>query len=307
MSVMVNGNISKKVECAHCESCSFITDYDKGEIVCSDCGLVVSEKIEDQGKEWRSFLSDEHERNRVGPPMRPVFSHMILPTIIGNEKRDFSGKPFSFGTKWAIYRLRVLDNRSKKRRTSERNLYEVFFELGKLKDKLGVSDSIIEKSAYLYRKAATKRLTRGRNTQSVTGACLYVACRENNIPRTISDIADAVNAKRTDVSACVRLLIEEFNLTLPIVDYAQCVVRIANTIGVSERVKRYAIDILREAEQINITAGKDPMGLAAAALYLAAMKMNEHYYQSSIARIAKITGVTMRNRKIDLMNKLHLN
>ncbi|MBI5860337.1 MAG: transcription initiation factor IIB, partial [Nitrosarchaeum sp.] len=92
--------------------------------------------------------------------------------------------------------------------------------------------------------------------------------------------------------------------TMPTVNLSQCVVRIANSIGASEKVKRHAIAILQKAEQINIVAGKDPMGLAAAAIYLAGIDMGEHYSHKKITAIAKITSVTIRNRSNELKRKV---
>lgn len=304
---MVQDSIGKKAEHLYCNPSSLVTDYANGEIICSDCGHVVIERLEDQGKEWRSFTDNELDRSRAGQGTSLAFGTMRLSTIIGSTNKDFSGKPFSYDMRWLINRLRMWDSRSKNRKSREKNLYKVFFEFEKLKDKIAVSDAIIENAALLYRSAMEKGLTRGRNALAIVASCLYVACRESEMPRTLDEIAIAINAKRTDISASFRLLVNELALKLPTVDLSQYVVRIANNVDASERVKRYAIEILRRAEQINITAGKDPMGLAAAAVYLAAMKIGERHSQSDIAEIAKTTTVTIRNRTIELRKKLQLN
>jgi transcription initiation factor TFIIB len=85
----------------------------------------------------------------------------------------------------------------------------------------------------------------------------------------LKDIANASNIKKKDVARCYRLLIRELDLKMPVVDPVKCVARIASKAGLSEKTKRKALEILKKAEEGKISAGKDPMGLAAAALYVA--------------------------------------
>jgi len=83
---------------------------------------------------------------------------------------------------------------------------------------------------------------------------------------------------------------------MPVVDSVQNVARIASKIGLSEKTKRYAIEILRKAEENKTSSGKNPMGLAAAALYLSCAKNGENKSQRDLAEAANITEVTIRNR-----------
>ena len=56
-----------------------------------------------------------------------------------------------------------------------------------------------------------------------------------------------------------------------------------------------------------ISAGKDPMGLAASSIYLSSIKTGETITQSNIAEAAGVTEVTVRNRAKELRNKLEFN
>lgn len=302
---MVYDVIGKRKDHLDCVSCLPITDSNSGEIICSRCGLVMIERLESTDKEWRSF-DGESDRNRVGQAFSPAFGNKKLFTNIGNEDWDFSGKPIPFVAKGAIYRLRMFDSRSKNHTSSDKNFYKMLYEFEKLKQKLAISDATIETATYLFRKAMKKRLTRGRNALLLGASCLYVACRENETPRTLCDIAEAMNVKKTEISACSRLLVSEMGLVLPAANLSQCVVRIANNLGASEKVKRCAIEIIRRAEQSNITAGKAPMGLAAASIYLAGEHIGEHYSQGNLTEIAKTTSVTIRNRSSELRQKILL-
>ncbi len=83
---------------------------------------------------------------------------------------------------------------------------------------------------------------------------------------------------------------------MPVVDSVQNVARIASKVGLSEKTKRYATKVLASAKKNEISAGKDPMGLAAAALYLSCVKNGEDKTQRDVAEAADITEATVRNR-----------
>ena len=198
--------------------------------------------------------------------------------------------------KSSIKRLRIWDDRSRVSGNEERNLQHAFTELQKMKDKLALSDSIIEKTAYIYRKALEKKLIRGRSISSLIAATLYAACRESGTPRTLKDISQVADVRKRNIATCYRMILKELDLRMPVTDSVQCVARIASKAGLSEKIKRHAIMILKKAQQHNVLAGKDPMGIAASALYLSTLKLGAKNSQKEIAFAAGVTEVTVRNR-----------
>ena len=286
-----------KEKCPRCVKGTLVTDHESGEMFCSICGFVISEKLQEAGPEWRSFTQDEHgDRARAGAPTSLTMHDMGLATIINPTNKDASGKPLSSTMKSTIERLRTWDSRSQVHEPVDRNFRQAFSELNRLKDKLSISDAVIEKAAYIYRKALDKGLVRGRSISALMASALYAACRATETPRNLKDVEQAANIKRKDIARCYRLLIKELDLHLPVTDSVQCVARIASQIGIQEKTKRHAIKVLKLAQKNEISAGKDPMGLAAAALYLACVKNGEDKTQRDIAEAANVTEVTIRNR-----------
>jgi len=274
-----------------------LTDGATGERFCQKCGYVISEKTEDSGPEWRSFSKDSGvDPTRTGAPTSLTIHDRGLSTKIGSVNKDSTGKPLSSSMKSTIERLRTWDSRSQSSHSVDRNLRTALSDLSRLKDKLTISSSVVEKAAYIYRKAVEKGLVRGRSITGLLAASLYAACRETGTPRTIKDVADAANIKRKDIARCYRLLHHELELKMPVTDSIDCVARIASMINISEKTKRYAIKVLKNAQKNEESAGKDPMGLAAAALYLSCVINNEDRTQRDIAEAANVTEVTIRNR-----------
>lgn len=293
---MLNNAIVSGQKCPACGNRRMVTDENSGELFCGKCGFVVTDKLEDTGAEWRSFSNDETNRARAGAGTSITMHDMGLSTIIGPANRDSTGKPLSANVKSSIERLRTWDSRTQAHSSADRNLRQALNEMDKLKDKLGLTDAVIEKAAYIYRKAMEKKLVRGRSIQGLVAACLYASCRNTETPRTLDDIAGGINIRRKDVARCYRLIFRELDLTMPVVDPVKGISRIASIAELSEKTKRKAIAILDKAKKIGMVAGKDPMGIAAAALYLACISTGEVKSQKDISIASGVTEVTIRNR-----------
>ncbi|NNM02047.1 MAG: transcription initiation factor IIB, partial [Nitrosopumilus sp.] len=233
---------------------------------------------------------------RTGAPSSLLMHDMGLSTVINPLNKDASGKPLSTSMKSTIERLRTWDNRSQVHEPVDRNLRQALGELTRLKDKIAISANVLEKAAYIYRKALEKKLVRGRSISAMIAASLYAACRDTATPRTLKDVADAANVKRKDIARCYRLLHYELELKMPVVDSVQCIARISSKLDITEKTKRYAIKVLKEAQAREESAGKDPMGLAASALYLSCVHNGASVTQRDIAEAAGVTEVTIRNR-----------
>jgi transcription initiation factor TFIIB len=294
--------------CSVCSDGQMVTDPESGEIICRNCGIVMLDKIQESRPEWRAFTADDgNDRSRTGTPSSLARHDMGLSTVIGRADKDASGNAIDVSMRSTMDRLRAWDFRTQAHTPTDRNLRQAFSELERLKDKLGLSDVIIEKTAYIYRKAQERGLVRGRTISSVLAAAIYIACRESGTSRTLKDIASISNIKRKDIARTYRLLVLELNYKIPMVDPIKCIVRVANKANLSEKTKRQAMNIMHSVTRSGISAGKDPMGLAASVLYLSCMNTGESRTQTEISEAAGVTEVTVRNRYKNLKRQLDLN
>lgn len=299
---MTNTTVQQK--CPRCIEGVVVTDVTMGEEICSKCGFVLSQRAEELGPEWRSCSDGREGLSRCGIQASLAIHDMGLATVIGQTGRDASGKPLSAAMKSMIERLRIWDTRSQAHEPVNRNLRQAFGDLDRLKDKLALPDAVIEKGAYIYRKAVEKRLVVGRSIHVMVAASLYVACRDCDTPRTLDEIAMANNMKRKELARSYRLLLNRFELKIPLADPMKCVAKIASTVGLNEKTTRKALLILGEATAREISGGKDPMGFAAAALYLSCLINMEKITQGKIARAANVSEVTLRIRYKELATSL---
>jgi transcription initiation factor TFIIB len=195
-----------------------------------------------------------------------------------------------------MLRLRKWQVRSSVHSSTDRNLAQARLELDRLSDKLHIPPNIKEKAVVIYRKALNQGLVRGRSISTIAAAALYAACRMTQTPRTLREITGVSSIDKRDISRYYRLMLRELSMQMPIPDARLGVSKIAAKVGVGEMTQRKAVEILRRAEKLKITAGKGPMGLAAAALYIACQMSNEKRTQKMIADAAGVTEVTIRNR-----------
>ena len=295
--------ISNEREILSCSESIKITDLETGEVICKNCGQVLVQNMVDHSYYG---LIDDFKNPRTGPKMSMIMHYGGLSTVIGKSNFDSSGKAVSYGMKSSLKRMRMWDSRSKATNSSQRNLMVALLEINKLKEKMSLSDAIIERSAYFYRKAAEKKLIRGRTITGIVGACIYAACRDLGTTRTIIEISKCMQEKRKIIAQSYRLLFQQLNLEVPVPDPTSSIVRFSNNMELSEKIKRDAIFILDTLKERQVVAGKKPDSVAATVLYMACIKNNENISQQKISKVSGITGVTIRNRYKEFIKYVQL-
>lgn len=285
-----------------------ITDVESGEIICSKCGMVINDRIEDSMRPDSRTFGNEQDYNkiRLGPPTSIAYHDMGLSTstTIGRTDRDASGQKLDAATYSKMQRLRTWNLRTQLSKSSDRNFMIAFHKLYGLKDRLGLPDAVVEKAAYTYRKSQQRGLVRGRTIDSILGAAVYAACRELGVPKTLNEVAQASSIREKRISKAYRVLSFELGISVPILDPMKCIVKVANKVSLNEKTKRKAMAIMSQVTQKEISAGKDPMGLAATVIYMSCLGTGETKTQIDIAKAAGVTEVTVRNRFKDLKEKL---
>jgi len=299
--------VGKVTNCPECGSGNLIEDFDLGEIICRACGLVLSEHAINSGPEWRAFTKEEKDdRGRVGIPISYSIHDKGLSTVIDRVNRDAYGRQIPLQTRLEMLRLRKWQIRTRVHSSADRNLAQAMAELDRLTDMLHIPATVKERAAIVYRKALDAGLVRGRSIAAIAAASLYAACRASETPRTLKDVAATSKIRKKDIARCYRLLIRELDLRMPVEDPVKCISKIATKVEITMPTQQRALRIINEAKKLGIVAGKDPMGLAAASLYVACVLETEKKTQKEIAEVANVTEVTVRNRYKGLKEALKL-
>jgi len=283
-------------KCQECGSTNLV-HTEAGELTCAGCGLIIGESKMVASPEWRAFTREESAvRSRVGSPTSILKADKGLTTVIRQIGRDASGRAVPYETRMQMLRLRRWQSQSQYATSAERNLLVALSEIDRIADQLHIPKDAQQTAAQIYRKALSAGLVRGRSIASMAAACLYAACRISQQPKSLKEISASSKVTRKDVSRDYRLILRELDLPVPIPRPNSYVPRIASRLNISQRTQQIAAEILDLAKRREITPGKDPKGMAAAALYAACALSGFKVTQKEIAKAAQVTEVTVRNR-----------
>jgi len=290
-------------KCPECGSTYFTEDKTRGEIVCAKCGLIREDAMIDTSPEWRAFDEEQiSRRTRAGAPLTFTKHDKGLTTEIGRGRGElFKVTP---SKRAQYYRLTKWQKRLVE--SKDRNLSFALSELQRLVSFLGLPKSVHEEVAKKYEQAVDRGLVRGRSMESVIAALLYTVCREMETPRTLEEIAEASGVERREIGRTYRYIARELTMRILPAMPQDYVPRFASMLGLSDKVQARAIRLLELAKKYEATSGKGPTGVAAAALYIAAVLEGEKRTQREIADAIGVTEVTIRNRFKELCEKLGL-
>lgn len=287
----------------NCKNLLPITDFSTGEITCANCGSVIVEKGVDTGPEQSGFSKEEGSNSRTGRKITLKLSDMGLSTVIEKSNKDSTGRNLSLENARIFHRLRLWD-RNSKYQSDNPSFNKAFIMLDAIKSKLGLPEVVVEKSAYLFRKSAAKKILSGRSTTGILCAVVYLSCRLTNTPRTIQDVANAGNVKRKYLQRVYRFLARELDVTPESFTPADFVERISKSISLGNKARRDAIRLMNMVQDLGISTSKNPVSVAAAVIYLAAIKNKEKISQIQISKVSGISAVTIRDRAKDIQKKL---
>jgi transcription initiation factor TFIIB len=292
---------SESLVCPECSG-ALLSDSERGETVCEDCGLVVEEDEIDPGPEWRAFDSKEKdEKSRVGAPTTNMMHDKGLSTNIGWQDKDAYGNSLSSRQREKMQRLRTWNERFRTRDSKERNLKQALGEIDRMASALGLPENVRETASVIYRRALDEDLLPGRSIEGVSTASLYAAARQAGTPRSLDEIAGVSRVEKDEIARTYRYVVRELSLEIQPADPESYVPRFASDLDLSEEVERRARQLLQNAKQEGVHSGKSPVGLAAAAVYAASLLTNEKVTQSEVSEVANISEVTIRNRYHELL------
>lgn len=277
-------------------------DDSQGELVCSECGLVIDDTNIDPGPDWRAFGSEEKkEKSRVGAPVTNMMHDKGLSTNIGWKDQDAYGNQLSERKRKKVQRLRTWNERFRTKDSTDRNLKQALGEIDRMASALGLPENVRETASVIYRRALNENLLPGRSIEGVATASLYAAARRNRTPRSIDEFVQVSRIERKEITRTYRYISRELGLKIKHANPKQFIPRYTTELNTPQEVEIAAKELIDDAAEEGITSGKDPTGLAAAAIYAAALLANKKLTQAEVGNVAGVSEVTIRNRYQELL------
>ncbi|MHA1259043.1 MAG: transcription initiation factor IIB, partial [Candidatus Heimdallarchaeaceae archaeon] len=298
-------------------------------------------RLIDSSPEWRAFSGEERaNKSRTGSPISAlksdygvssqisygnidIFGKKLDPNVVAKMRRlrwlnkrdsrsqirnlsygniDIFGKKLDPNVVAKMRRLRWLNKRDS--RSQIRNLRIALRELKRIASQLEISEEIAEAAAKTYRKALKADLIRGRSIESMVAAAIYLAARQYNNPTTLKDIEKHIRADRKVIARCFRLYVQELNIRPTPIDPTLLLSKLCDELELTSATQTEARIILEETKSRRLDMGKNPLSVAAAAIYIAGIRTGERRTQQQVAKVAKTTPVTLRNRFREIVDAL---
>ncbi len=296
-----------KIEYLECNRCNLVQDYERSELVCNECSLAFDSDLINQGQEWRAFDHDQHmKKSKVDAPMTYTIHDKGLSTMIDWRYRDSYGKSISSKSRAQLYKLRKCQRRIRVSNAIELNLAFALSELDRMVSALGLFRNVRETAAVIYRKAVDMNLIKGRSIEGVAASALYTACRQCNVPRTLDEIAEVSRVSRKEIGRTYRFISRELGLKLMPTSPIEYIPRFCSRLNLHGEVQYKGVEILRQAAEKELTSGRGPTGVAAAAIYLSSILCGDHRTQREVAEVTGVSEVTIRNRYKELAEQLDI-
>lgn len=278
------------IACTDCgETKNIIEDYRNGYNVCGKCGCVLGDRIIDEGSEWRSFGdSNKADPSRVGSASNPFLDSEQLDTII------------SAGQGQNSYTLSKIQMKSYMR-GPDRALKNGLNLISAFCERAYISKTIIDRAQYIFKTVDAKKLLKGKNLEGSVGACIYIACKLENAPRTFKEVSVITGVQKREIGRCYKLIAKEVDTKGSALS-GDIVSRFCSDLNLSLRIQRIASEVSQRVYDLGCLTGRSPDSVAAAVIYLVLTLFPElKNTQKDIQSVTNVTEVTIKNTYKDLL------
>ncbi|GFQ94580.1 transcription initiation factor IIB [Trichonephila clavata] len=162
--------------------------------------MASSSKVIDVDSEWRTFSNEkaDSDPSRVGAAENPLLNGSDLSTVIGRDMGDAS---------FVKSRTAKYQNR-KTTRSSEQALINAFKKISNMADRINLPKTIMDRANSLFKQVHEGKILQHRNNDAIVSSCVYVACRQEGVPRTFNEICAVLNVSKKEVGRCFKLILK---------------------------------------------------------------------------------------------------
>lgn len=289
---------SSNVTCHYHPQAILTEDQSAGDVICTDCGLVVVDRAIDVHSEWRTFADDSgiKDRSRVGALENPLLRGNNLGTIIGpgtgRASFDSEGNTIYTSKSWST--TSSIPRTSDKNPTSDRTLINAFRIISEMAEKINIPKVVTDKASLLFKTVRDGRKVLGQKNVVIAAACLYIACRQESVPRTFKEIVAVTNGDKKQIGRCYKMITRAHVPNVDMIHAGDFMGRFCAKLNLKTYVQRGATRIAKKATEMELELGRSPISVAAAAIYMASQASDDKKTQKEIADVAGVADVTIR-------------
>ncbi|ORZ15294.1 cyclin-like protein [Absidia repens] len=280
-------NLNVALICPDCRVTppQIVEEFASGDLVCGDCGLVLGDRIIDTRSEWRTFANDEgDDPSRVGAAANPLLDGNQLDTVI--SRRD--------GGTGAAKDLNKVHGRASGMK-GERNLVQSYKDIGAMCDSISLSKIVSDTAKQLYKRVEDEKLLRGKSSDAIIAACIFIACRQEKVGRTFREICALTRVPKKEIGRCYKSLQSKLQTNTSIMNSEDLMSRFCSNLLLPPYVQKAGVDLVKRAKELGTLAGKSPISVAAACIYLVSYLYRVPKTTRDIAHVAGVSEVTIKS------------
>ena len=305
------------IEIGRCTVCnsSLVDDKENGEIICSGCGIVMVEHMDDHGPEAKSnSLEDKMKLARATGQTSYSQHDLGITTEISIGSTDFSGKKINAEMASQMHRLGKWQQRVRVSSSRDRRLSNILGKISEICQKCSLPKNVLETASIIYRSLDGKNIqVKGKSVLSISAAVVYMACKQCDVIRTLEEILREVSHAR-EIKSKIKLASRYYRMlgmelgpaATSIITMDKYISKIANMTDTDTRIERLALEIAEKTKDRSIADGKAPNGIAAAYLYIASILLGQSVLQRDVSSVSGVTEVTIRNRCKEILTSFKL-
>ncbi|TIA90838.1 hypothetical protein E3P99_01367 [Wallemia hederae] len=303
-------DLSVKLICPECQipNPNVVEEFSSGDLVCGDCGLVLGDKVVDTRSEWRTFANDEgDDPSRVGAASNPLLDG------VDEFETMISSRDGNSGISRELQRAAAKSSHGR----SERSLMNAFRDISSMADQISLPRSIADIAKQLYKRVDEERLLRGKSTDAIIAACIFIACRQAGVPRTFKEVWGLTRVPKKVIGQCFKVLERAFGsnspsmtpgVDTPTLNNVQSgpedlMARYCNHLSLPVWLQSGAVDVAIAAREQGVLAGRSPITVAATCIYFASALFGHPKSASEIGNIAGVGDSTIKSAYKILFNE----
>lgn len=295
-SIELNREVEEKKPsdtCPMCDSTNLVDDTTHGSVVCQDCGIILTDTI-DQSAEWRNYDDTSENTARCGGPTSYFFPNSSLGTTMNCS---------------AFNRIKILQGWSAMP-YRERSLYKVLKDIKEKCNKENIKKCIADDACIMYKTISDCKYTHGAqagkhmifrmsNRRSLIAACVYFACKLKNTPRSHKEIAKMFELKIPELTKGCKIFKElmktnrKINYKFNTTTAEDFVARYSSKLKIKKAYADIAVQFSHNIKKLGIASNHTPPSIASASILLMAQLHNIDVTKKAIADAFKISDTTM--------------
>ncbi|KAH6856341.1 cyclin-like protein [Chaetomium sp. MPI-CAGE-AT-0009] len=279
-----------------------VEEYSSGDMVCGTCGLVL-DRIIDTRSEWRTFSGDDNgndDPSRVGDAPNLMIDGDQLQTAIA-----FDGK----GAK----NLAHLQNKINQDKGTK-VLLQAYRDIQALTDSINAGTQVANTAKHIFKLVDDNKALKGKSQEAIVAGCIFIACRQTNVPRTFREVYGLTKVSKKEIGRVFKQL-ESFLQKMGGEDkiakatgYSQqytakgsttadeLCIRYCSNLGFRNavRVESVARRLAEKSSEVSDLAGRSPLSVAAACIYMASHLVGEARSTKQISVVSSVSDGTVK-------------